>query len=123
MAAVSTTARLWNADTGAAIGEPLRGHSGSVTSVTFSSDGHRIASASADQSVRLWNADTGAPIGDPLTSQSGSVNSVAFSPNGRFLASASDDKKVRLWLAVASPADLCHKCGSEPPPVARLGIA
>jgi WD40 repeat protein len=103
------TVRLWNADTGAAIGEPLRGHSGPVTSVAFSSDGQRIASASADQSVQLWNADTGASIGDPLTSQSGSVNSVAFSPNGHFLASASDDKKVRLWLAVASPADLCHK--------------
>ena len=60
------TVRLWDADTGQPVGDPLTGHSDWVCSVAFSPDGHRLASASADNTVRLWDADTGQPIGDPL---------------------------------------------------------
>ena len=34
------TVRLWNADTGQPIGDPLTGHTGPVLSVAFSPDGH-----------------------------------------------------------------------------------
>jgi WD40 repeat protein len=54
------TARLWDAETGAA-GPALRGHEDWVRSAVFSPDGRRILTASSDRTARLWDAETGAP--------------------------------------------------------------
>ena len=51
-----TTVRLWDADTGAAIGDPLTGHTDAVESVAFDPDGTRIVSAAADKTLRQWPA-------------------------------------------------------------------
>src|SRR6202048_1265616 len=93
------TVRLWNADSGQPIGNPLTGATDVVSSVAFSPDGLRLASASWDHTVRLWNADTGQPIGNPLTGHTDNVDSVAFSPDGHRLASGGWDDSVRLWNA------------------------
>ncbi|KAJ3725084.1 quinon protein alcohol dehydrogenase-like superfamily, partial [Lentinula guzmanii] len=94
-----SSTRIWNADTGEAIGDPLQGHSHFVTSVAFSPDGKRVVSGSADQSVRIWNADTGEAIGDPLQGHINSVTSVALSPDGKRVVSGSADKSIRIWNA------------------------
>ena len=74
----------------------LFGHSGSVLSVAWSSDGTRLATASTDGSARVWDTATGHTLLD-LTGHTSNVWSVAWSPDGTRLATASDDGSARMW--------------------------
>ena len=60
------TIRLWDAETGAAVGTPLEGHTDRVNSVAYSPDGRHIISGSSDNTIRIWDASTGAAVGTPL---------------------------------------------------------
>jgi WD40 repeat protein len=93
------TARLWDAETGKQIGEPLAGHTDGVARAAFSPDGKRIVTASWDRTARLWDAETAKPIGEPLRGHADTVFSAAFSPDGTRIVTASADKTVRLWDA------------------------
>ena len=47
------TTRLWDTTTGLQVGPPLE-HRGAVASVSFSGDGRRLATGSADGLARFW---------------------------------------------------------------------
>ncbi len=74
----------------------LEGHSSAVSSVVFSPDGQRLASASYDKTIKLWDVATGKAV-QTLTGHSSGVSSVVFSPDGQRLASASSDKTIIIW--------------------------
>jgi WD40 repeat protein len=72
------------------------GHTDFVTSIAWSPDGKRLASAGADKTVRIWDLTANAPI-FTYFGHSGAVLSVAWSPDGKRLASAGADKTVHIW--------------------------
>jgi WD40 repeat protein len=90
-------AKVWDAQTGQLI-LSLKGHTSRVTSVAFSPDRQRLASASEDQTVKVWDAHTGQEI-HSLRGHTGTVWSVTFSCDGQRLVSGSADKTIRVWDA------------------------
>ncbi|MCO6457580.1 MAG: serine/threonine protein kinase, partial [Pirellulaceae bacterium] len=87
----------------------LRGHSDPILALTFSADGQRLVSASADETIRVWNLyalwtqpDPAEPheLDEMLTIKGHvrPVNSIRFSPDGKHLLSGSDDGRALLWL-------------------------
>ena len=90
-----STIRLWRVSDGALVRVlEQRGH-GSVTGLSFSSDGHTIASSWGDDAVRLWRASDGALLS--TLEHTADVLSIAFSPDGSLLASGAYDGTVWLW--------------------------
>ena len=92
-----TTARVWDAQTGRPITEPMK-HRLVIESVHFSPNGKRIVSASMDKTARVWDAQTGQALTDPMKHDNG-VASAEFSLDGRQILTASLDRTARVWDA------------------------
>src|SRR5208282_965113 len=96
------TARVWDAASGKAIGEPMR-HEDAVRSAQFSPDGQRVVTASEDKTARVWDAATGKAIGEPMR-HDGWVYSAQFSADGQQVVTASEDKTAQVWDAATGKA-------------------
>ena len=81
----------------------LQGHRDTITTVSFSPDGHTLASGSEDQTIRLWEVDGGQLL-QTLHGHAGWLTSVCFSPNGYTLASGGEDRAICLWEAESGQA-------------------
>jgi WD40 repeat protein len=72
------------------------GHSGEVWQASFSPDGKKLVTGSADGSVRLWEVATGREL-RRFAGHSGRVFGAAFSPDGKYVVSSGVDGTARLW--------------------------
>jgi WD40 repeat protein len=90
---------LWDTATWDRIGDPIIGHIGAATCVTFSPDSKSLATAGSDGPIWLWNTRSRAQDSEPLLGHTGPVTSVTFSPDGALLATAGNDGTARLWDA------------------------
>jgi hypothetical protein len=88
-------ARMINLVTDQDVGT-LEMDNGRITSVAFSPDGTRVATAANTFDVGIWDADTLAPIAI-LRGQTDTIRRIVFSPDGALLASGGDDGSVRVW--------------------------
>ncbi|KAG9026827.1 hypothetical protein FRB95_008407 [Tulasnella sp. JGI-2019a] len=98
------TLHLWDAKTGAAIGQAMQGHTDSVTCVAVSPDSTTIVSGSRDHTLHLWDAKTGAAIGQAMQGHTYSVTCVAVSPDSTTIISGSTDCTLHLWDAKTGAA-------------------
>lgn len=75
---------------------PLAPHAGRVFALTFSADGGRLVSGSADETVRVYAI----PSGDlllTLPGHGGGAGEVVLSPDGSRLAASCYDGTVKIW--------------------------
>ena len=105
------TVRVWDLDTGEALGSPLRGHRGWVTAVAVGTLGGRPIAVSGgdDGTVRAWDLEQAGPWGEPLAGHEGWVNAVAVASIGDrpVTVSGGDDGTVRAWdLSAGGPLGL-----------------
>ena len=76
----------------------LQGHTGVITSASYSSDGARILTTSTDHTARVWDAHTGVQL-IPSLDHDDDVVSGVFSEDGKEIATGTEDGKVAIWDA------------------------
>jgi WD40 repeat protein/serine/threonine protein kinase len=96
---LSLGARVWDAQTGAALTEPIK----PVMGANFSPDGEHLVTFSGDLTARVWDAQTGQPVTGSMKHDH-AILSAEFSPDGRRIIIASADHKAFVWDAQTGKA-------------------
>ena len=78
-------ARIWNADTGDAIGDLLR-QKNWLGAASFSPDGKMVATWADSTKARLWNGTSGEQLTELQSVDGERESSILFSPDGKFVA-------------------------------------
>ena len=90
--------KLWDPETGQEL-TALRGTLLSVHSVTFSSDGQRLATGSnSKEAVKLWDLPTRQEVAN-LEGRGSFFYRTGFSPDGNVLVSVNIDGLFHIWHA------------------------
>jgi len=89
--------RLWNATSGAALGEPFPADGTRATQFAFTPDGGRILLGDQGGSLSCWNAKTGKRMFPLPAIQRGSIIGLASSADGRVVVASSSDGTARVW--------------------------
>lgn len=84
--------------------DSLRGHQGTVLSISFSRDSKRVMTACEDGKVRIWSVPDWRLL-LTLTGHNGPVHWAEFSADGSWVVSGGEDRTVRIWSSQdGSPA-------------------
>lgn len=85
----------------------LKGHVAYVTSASFSPDGTKIVTTSADQTAKIWQVETQEKVTElgretrrplfTLEDHTDKVNMASFSRDSKRVATVSDDKTAKIW--------------------------
>jgi eukaryotic-like serine/threonine-protein kinase len=90
-----------------------------VTSLTFSADGERIATASLNGTVKVWDLTTRKVIWftekahSVVASKVGFASSVTFHRDGNHLASTGEDKLVKVWDLTTDRVVFSRPCDTD----------
>jgi WD40 repeat protein len=76
----------------------LEGHTGVITSASYSPDGIKILTTSKDHTARVWDARTGIQLA-PSFEHDNEVVSGVFSNDGKRVATGTEDGKIAIWGA------------------------
>jgi WD40 repeat protein len=76
----------------------LQGHTGVITSASYSPDGMKILTTSTDRTARVWDARTGVQL-IPSLEHDDEVVSGVFSSDGQRVATGTEGGKVTIWDA------------------------
>jgi WD40 repeat protein len=90
------TIHIWDAATGKPLRLPLESHTGWVSKLVFTKDGHSLISAAADQTIRFWDTGTWTES-KKLRGHTAAVDGMAISETAQLIASASMDGDLMLW--------------------------
>ena len=78
----------------------LTGHNGAITSISFSSDGQRILSASSDDTMKEWDANTGKILVSMERERAWGIRQATFSPDNKKIVSIADRWDImQIWDA------------------------
>jgi len=76
--------------------DSLRGHEGTVLSISFSRDSTKVVTSCEDGKLRVFSVP-GWKLLETLTGHNGPVHWAEFSPDGKWLVSAGEDRTARVW--------------------------
>ncbi len=86
---------LWDGGSGRRL-HVLRGHAATITGLSFSGDGRRLASASGDSTARVWDTATGEELLVYDQHVMG-ISGISFRPGSFELCTTGDDYTLRFW--------------------------
>jgi WD40 repeat protein len=92
----SKNVRLWQASDGKLVRE-IKGITGRVNRIAFSSDGTRLVASMNGQGVQMWQVSDGSLV--RTFGQQTAVANVLFSPDGNTVAFTSGENAIQLWRA------------------------
>jgi len=96
----------------------LKGHAGSIRSLTWDEEKQILISCSADKSIFIWEIGEGKGNAIQLNCHRDRVNDIAYCPPSRLLFSFGVDKKMTVWnlrterkpFALWQESNECQEC-------------